>query len=147
MNTNEKYNKLKEYIKELGSVAIAFSGGVDSTFLAKVCSDVLGENAIAITVIAPMHSKSEIKEAKEFAIDLGIKHITIEMKELNIKGIENNPPDRCYICKKHVFSEIIKEANKNNIKYIIDGSNVDDLGDYRPGMKAIDELKVVSPLK
>lgn len=147
MKLNEKYLKLKETLKDLNKIAIAFSGGVDSTFLAKVGKEILNENAIAITVIAPMHPSKEIEEAKKLAKEIGIKHILIELEMSAIDAIENNPPDRCYVCKKRVFSEIIKEAKKYGIHNVLDGSNIDDLSDYRPGMKAIDELKVVSPLK
>jgi len=143
----EKYKLLKENIKKLGSIAVAFSGGVDSTLLAKVCNDVLGKGAIAITIVGPMHSKKEIEEANELAREIGIKHIKIELDKEATKDFKNNPEDRCYFCKHKVFSTIINEAKKHGIKYIADGSNVDDLDDYRPGLKAIEELDVKSPLK
>lgn len=147
MTFDEKYKKLKENIKKLGSVAIAFSGGVDSTLLAKVCKDVLGHKAIAITVFAPMHSSREIQEALVFGKKIGIKHNVIKFSEIDIDGFKENPMDRCYICKKKIFSDIKKEAEKYGIKYVVDGSNMDDLQDYRPGLKAIEELEVISPLK
>lgn len=141
---NNKINNLKEYIKDLGKVAIAFSGGVDSTFLVKVCKDVLKENAVAITIASPYIPKWEIEEAKELTASLGIEHIIIDMPIA--EEIKFNPKDRCYKCKKKVFSKIIEKANSLGIVNIIDGTNKDDVNDYRPGMVALKELKVKSPL-
>ncbi|MGG7076522.1 ATP-dependent sacrificial sulfur transferase LarE [Clostridium sardiniense] len=141
---NNKINNLKEYIKDLGKVAIAFSGGVDSTFLVKVCKDVLKENAVAITIASPYIPKWEIEEAKELTASLGIEHIIIDMPIA--EEIKFNPKDRCYKCKKKVFSKIIEKANSLGVVNIIDGTNKDDESDYRPGMVALKELKVKSPL-
>lgn len=141
---NNKINNLKEYIKDLRKVAIAFSGGVDSTFLVKVCKDVLKENAVAITIASPYIPKWEIEEAKELTASLGIEHIIIDMPIA--EEIKFNPKDRCYKCKKKVFSKIIEKANSLGIVNIIDGTNKDDESDYRPGMVALKELKIKSPL-
>lgn len=141
---NNKINNLKEYIKDLGKVAIAFSGGVDSTFLVKVCKDVLKENAVAITIASPYIPKWEIEESKELTASLGIEHIIIDMPIA--EEIKFNPKDRCYKCKKKVFSKIIEKANSLGIVNIIDGTNKDDESDYRPGMVALKELKIKSPL-
>lgn len=141
---NNKINNLKEYIKDLGKVAIAFSGGVDSTFLVKVCKDVLKENAVAITIASPYIPKWEIEEAKELTASLGIEHIIIDMPIA--EEIKFNPKDRCYKCKKKVFSKIIEKANSLGVVNIIDGTNKDDESDYRPGMVALKELKIKSPL-
>lgn len=147
MNLTEKYENLKSSIKELGSVAIAFSGGVDSTFLAKVCPDVLGDKAIAVTATSSTYPEREFKESKELAKKIGIKQIVIESEETEIDGFSKNPPNRCYYCKHELFSKVKKVAEENGIQYVLDGSNYDDIGDFRPGMHAAQELGVKSPLK
>ncbi|WP_461206801.1 ATP-dependent sacrificial sulfur transferase LarE [Clostridium sp. DL1XJH146] len=139
-----KTKELIEYIKGLESVGVAFSGGVDSTFVAYIAREALGDKAVAITIETPYIPKWEIEEAKELAKEIGIKHIIIP---LGIEeSIENNPVDRCYLCKKVVFSNIIEEAKRQGVKTIIDGTNFDDTKDYRPGLKALAELRVESPL-
>ncbi|WP_099191827.1 ATP-dependent sacrificial sulfur transferase LarE [Tepidibacter mesophilus] len=147
MNLEEKYIKLKEIIKNLESVAIAFSGGVDSTFLSKVCKDVLGDKAIVVTAKSSTYPEREFKESQKLAHDIGIKQIVIVSEETEIDGFTKNPPNRCYYCKHELFSKVGEVAQKHGVKYVLDGSNFDDLGDYRPGMKAAKELQVISPLK
>ena len=147
MELQTKLNNLKENIRRMDSVAVAYSSGVDSTFLLKVAHDVLKEKAIAITAKSSIFSERELREANSFAQTLGIKHVVIELDELAIEGFADNPVNRCYLCKREVFSRIIEAARQNKIKYIADGSNIDDLGDYRPGRRAIEELGVVSPLQ
>ena len=143
----EKLEALKELLKSMRKVAIAFSGGVDSTFLLKVARDVLGDNVMAITLVSPLYPKREIKEAKEIARTLGVKHI-IEQEESILKNSAflDNPPNRCYLCKKEEFEKILDIAKKHDISYVLDGSNKDDLEDYRPGREALKELGVRSPL-
>jgi len=141
-----KLDKLKSIIKSYGSMAVAFSGGVDSTLLAKVAYEVLGDKAIAITIHGNMHAGYEIEEAKQLAKDIGIKHIIKAVDAFNIENFVQNDDLRCYYCKKAVFSTIQEIAATHGVKTIGDGSNVDDLGDYRPGMKALEELEVRSPL-
>ncbi len=147
MILNEKYEKLKNVIKSLDKAAVAFSGGVDSTLLIKICRDILGDNAIAVTVIGYMQPQREITEAKKYANFIGIKQNTVILEKNVINDFSHNPPDRCYFCKHKIFSKIIEIADKHGIKHVIDGSNVDDMNDYRPGMRAIKELGVISPLK
>jgi len=141
----QKLEKLKQILKSLDSVLIAFSGGVDSSFLAKVAYDVLGDNAIAVTADSSLYT--EVEEAKEVAEEIGIKHEVFSTEELDISEFSSNPPDRCYYCKKELFSKLWKIAEEKGLKHVIDGTNYDDLGDYRPGMKATAELNVLSPLK
>ncbi|KRQ87161.1 Argininosuccinate synthase [Caloramator mitchellensis] len=147
MTLEQKFEKLKNILSELGSVAVAYSGGVDSTFLLKVAHDVLGENVIAVTATSSTYPEREFNEAKKYAEQFGVKHIVIVSEELEIEGFSKNPIDRCYYCKRELFSKIYDVAKEYGIKYVADGSNFDDLNDYRPGMKAAKELNVVSPIK
>lgn len=143
----EKFEQLKTYLMNLGKLAVAFSGGVDSTFLLKVSHMVLGDNVIAITVNGAIHPRWEIESAKEIAEQIGVKHIILDIDIFKNQNIVNNPPDRCYYCKLNVFSMIKKTAQDYGIDNVADGSNVDDIGDYRPGMRALRELGILSPLK
>ncbi|MBW9171956.1 ATP-dependent sacrificial sulfur transferase LarE [Clostridium estertheticum] len=147
MELEMKFQKLKDSIQGLKSVAIAYSGGVDSTFLLKVAADVLGNKVIAITAKSTTYPEREFKEAVKYIEDIGAKHIVIISEELEIEGFAKNPIDRCYFCKKELFSKVRKVADDNNINAVLDGSNADDVSDYRPGMKAANELRVISPLK
>ena len=144
---HEKLRKLKEYLSELGSVAVAFSSGVDSTFLLRTAHEVLGDNVIAVTARSCSFPGRELKEAEEFCISEGIRHIIIESEELAIDGFKQNPKNRCYLCKKELFSKMIQTAKEEGIKFVAEGSNLDDNGDYRPGLKAIAELGIKSPLR
>jgi uncharacterized protein len=147
MDLDGKYERLKSILRGYGHAAIAFSGGVDSSFLAKVAFDELGENAIAITLASPMTPKSEIRSAEEFALTLGIRHIIL--RDANIEDkVADNPSDRCYHCKKVEFGGILAEARKHGIEILLEGSNADDVNDYRPGLQAVAELPgVESPLR
>jgi pyridinium-3,5-biscarboxylic acid mononucleotide sulfurtransferase len=147
MEQQIKLDKLKENLKKMGSIAVAYSGGVDSTFLLQVAHDVLKEKAIAVTAKSASFPERELKDAVDFAKGMGINHVIIESEELNIEGFSDNPVKRCYLCKRELFSKIIGVARQNNIQYIADGSNMDDLADYRPGRKAIEELGIVCPLR
>lgn len=147
MERQDALKQLEYNIGEKGSLAVAYSGGVDSTFLLKVVHDVLQDRVIAVTARSSIHPQREFKEAAEFARSAGIKHIIIQSEELEIEGFTDNPPHRCYLCKYELFSKIKEVAGKHGIKHIAEGSNIDDLGDYRPGMKAIKELGIISPLK
>ncbi|GHV30928.1 adenine nucleotide alpha hydrolase [Spirochaetia bacterium] len=143
---DEKYQTLLALIAEKGAVAVAFSGGVDSSFLCHASAAALGAKAIAITVVSPMLPKSEIDCAAMVARKVGIEHILIEETEIDDE-VAANPKERCYFCKKIEFGAILEAAKKRGINTVLDGSNLDDLTDYRPGLKALAELEVFSPLR
>ena len=143
----EKYAKLQEYLRELGSVAVAFSAGVDSTFLLKVAHNILGDRVIAVTASSCSFPKRELNEAIAFCRKEGIRHIVCASEELEIEGFKKNPKNRCYLCKHELFEKIIKISEENEIAYIAEGSNMDDNGDYRPGLLAVQELGIKSPLR
>ena len=147
MNIHEKYNALKDYIKSLKSVAVAFSSGVDSTLLLWVSHDVLGDKAVAVTASSSSFPERELNESKKFCESNHITQIIFDSDELNIQGFRDNPKDRCYICKRELFTKIKAIAHEHELEHVIEGSNLDDLGDYRPGLKAIDELGIKSPLR
>jgi uncharacterized protein len=147
MNIEKKYERLKEYLKSLESAAVAFSGGVDSTFLLKAAKDVLNDNVLAITASSLSFPKRELNESKTFCEKEKIKHIIIESEELRIDGFSKNPVNRCYLCKSELFNKVWAVAKANNIKNVVEASNIDDNGDYRPGLKAVEELGVKSPLR
>ena len=145
--TEKKMEFLKQALKNLGSAAIAFSSGVDSTFLLKMAHEVLGEHAVAITAKSDSFPKRELEEAEAFCKKEGIRQVVFESEELEIEGFGANPPNRCYLCKKAFLQKIKEIAKENGISFVAEGSNVDDEGDYRPGMQAVAELGIQSPLR
>jgi uncharacterized protein len=147
MALQDKLNILRNNIRRMKSVAVAYSGGVDSTFLLKVAHDMLDENAVALTARSYIHTEREFRQAVQFAQKIGAKQVVIDSEELEIEGFSDNPPNRCYLCKKALFSKIKDWARQNSIQHVADGANVDDLGDYRPGNQAAKELGVISPLQ
>ncbi len=143
----EKYQALLECLKSYGKVAVAFSGGVDSTLLLAAAKEALGDNAVALTARSCLNPERESKEAKEFCEKEGIRQFILDVGDSEIHSFQDNPPDRCYICKKALFTQFVELAQKNQISCVAEGSNMDDMGDYRPGMKAVEELDIKSPLR
>ena len=145
--TERKYEILKNSLHKNGPLAVAFSSGVDSTLLLKAAADVLGKDVLAVTARSRSFPERENREAAAFCRELGIRQITVEVDQLSIRGFRENPKDRCYLCKKELFTAMMNAASKEGFSVIAEGSNLDDLGDYRPGLRAISELGVLSPLR
>ena len=144
---DEKLTRLRSTLREIGSAAVAFSSGVDSTFLLRVAHEELGDRVVAVTVRAPAFPKRELDEASAFCRAENIRHEILDSDEFSVPGFADNPPDRCYHCKKAIFGEIGALARAFGLAAVVEGSNVDDDGDYRPGRRAIAELGVKSPLR
>jgi uncharacterized protein len=148
LELEKKVQKLKDIFQSMGKVLVAFSGGVDSSFLLRVAKDSLGEsNVLAVTARSPLFPERELEHAKMIAEQIGVRHLVIESNELKIDGFSNNPINRCYLCKKELFGELKEIAQSEGIPYIVEGSTLDDEMDHRPGRMAIKELGISSPLR
>ncbi len=148
MTLEEKYKALQEELRAMKSVAVAFSSGVDSTFLLAVAVDTLGkDHVMAVTASSCSFPKRERKEAQEFCKKRGIRQVIVVSEELDIEGFRHNPKNRCYLCKHELFGKILAIAEENHLAAVVEGSNMDDNGDYRPGLRAVEELGIKSPLR
>jgi len=142
-----KLSKLRSLLGEYKKTLIAFSGGVDSTFLLKVARDTLGENVLAVIAESPTYPSAEVAWAKKISLELGVRSLVIQTDEFSDANFVNNPKERCYYCKEELFSKLLEIAKANNLNYVLDGSNADDKSDYRPGTQAKNELGIKSPLQ
>ncbi len=149
MNTvlKEKTDKLRMILKEMSGCVVGFSGGVDSTLLFAVAVDVLGNRALAVTATSKTYPERELNEARELAERIGGRHLVIVSEELDIPEFRDNPRNRCYYCKKELFGKLRAIADQEGVGYVLDGTNIDDASDHRPGRTAAEELQVRSPLE
>lgn len=141
-----KYDRLLGILTELERVVVAFSGGVDSTFLARAAKDALGDKALLVTADSETYPASELEEAKRLANHLGMRHLVIETRELDNPEYAKNPPNRCFFCKEELFTRLAPVAQREGAAHLIYGANMDDLGDHRPGMEAARRMGVRAPL-
>ena len=146
MSVDAKLARLRETLAAFPSALIAFSGGVDSAFLLRVAAEALGARCTALTTVSPTTPAADLADARRLAADLGVTHVVVEADELAIPGYAANGPERCYLCKDHLYDVCRAEAARRGIAVILDGVNVDDLGDHRPGLRAAGEQHVRHPL-
>lgn len=146
-NLIQKYEALKNEMKKLDSAIVAFSGGVDSVLVLKAAFDTMGDKVIAVTADSPSLPRRELEETKKIAEEIGAKHIVLNTEEAENDKYLKNPANRCYYCKTELYTKLGILSKKIGIKSILNGTNLDDLGDYRPGLKAADEHRIISPLK
>ena len=145
---NEKYRSLCDNLRAFGKLAAAFSGGVDSTLLLRAAADALGaENVLAVNAVAVNFPAWESDEAAGYCRALGVRRVTVQFHPLEVPGFRDNPPERCYLCKRALFAALIRAAGEQGFQTLAEGSNLDDLSDFRPGLTAIAELGVRSPLR
>lgn len=142
-----KYRELTRLLGETGGALVAFSGGADSALLLRAAADALGERVLAVTIESEIHPSSEMQDAKQVAAQIGVRHRVVQARPLDVEAIAENPRDRCYHCKRLLFTQLLDVAREEGIPAVLDGSNVDDASDYRPGERALRELGVRSPLR
>ncbi len=146
-NSSTKLESLREIVASLGSALVAYSGGVDSTFLLKVAKEVLGEEVMAVTATSVIYPFFETDDAMRMAKELSVRHLIVPNDALSSPSFTENAPDRCYWCKKELFSGLTSLAKEHHLNYVMDGTNTDDVHDFRPGMRATKELQIRSPLQ
>ena len=143
---DRKLSQLRKLVRSFGSAAVAFSGGTDSTLVARIAKDELGNKTVAVTIDSPMYPASELAKAKAVAKTIGVEHVVVRVDPLGDSTFITNPPDRCYLCKRDDLTRIRGIADDRGLREVLDGSNEDDNEDYRPGLRAKEEMKVMSPL-
>jgi len=141
-----KYDQLKGILEKIPSLAVAFSGGVDSSLLLAAAVDALGEHVVALTADSPVHPARETRAAIDIGSRLNVRHVLVRTKEMEQSAFRANTPERCYVCKKIIFKRLMSEATTLGIRHVAHGVNLDDLSDYRPGLRAAAEMRVISPL-
>ena len=147
ISLQEKTEKLRKSLADMGCCAIGFSGGVDSSLLLAVAAEVLGDRALAVTATSPAYPERELNEARLLAERIGVRHLLFASEEMSLPEFRDNPYNRCYFCKKELFGKLREIADREGIEYLLDGTNVDDADDHRPGRRAAEELQVRSPLE